>query len=212
LMGADLGYGDAADVFDAIAANVSSYAGLSHQRLDWDGGLQWPVPSADDSGTPILFTDRFSTATGRAHMRPITLPPLDEVAAVAPFGLILTTNRGPDAHGRLTENVPSVDLGAIRPLSDLVVHPEDARRRGIVTGDRVRVVSAYGEMAVTALVSERTQPGLVHLDFDLEAVARNTSRTPSLDRPWRIGELKVCAVEVLPTAQARPEMVAAGGD
>ncbi|MCA1665821.1 MAG: molybdopterin-dependent oxidoreductase [Thermomicrobia bacterium] len=212
LMGADLGYADAADVFDAIAANVPSYAGLSHQRLDWDGGLQWPVRSADDRGTPVLFTDRFSTATGKARMQPVTMPPLAEVAATAPFGLILTTNRGPDAHGRLTENFPSVDLSLIVPQSDLVVHPDDARRRGIVTGDPVRVLSAYGELAVTALVSEQTQPGLVHLDFDLDAVVATGSPTPSLDRPWRIGELKVCAVEVLPRAQARPEMVAAGGD
>ncbi len=212
LMGADLGYGDASDVFDAIAANVPSYAGLSHQRLDWDGGVQWPAPSADAPGTPILFTDRFSTATGMARMRAVTLPPLAEVVAAAPFGLILTTNRGPDAHGRLTENIPSVDLSRITPLSDLVLHPNDARRRGIVTGDQVRVISAYGEMTVTTLVSERTQPGLVHLDFDLGSVMRKPSQSPSLDRPWRIGELKVCAVEVLPTAQARPEMVAAGGD
>ncbi|MGI8687528.1 MAG: molybdopterin oxidoreductase family protein, partial [Thermomicrobiales bacterium] len=212
LMGADLGYGNAADVFDAIAANVPSYTGLSHQRLDWDSGMQWPVRGADDSGTPILFMDRFSTTTGKARMRAVTVPPLAEVVAAAPFGLVLTTNRGPDAHGRLTENFPSVDLSRIQPTSDLVVHPEDARRRGIVTGDQVRVISAYGEMTVTALVSEQTQPGLVHLDFDLEAVVHTESSTPSLDRPWRIGELKVCAVEVLPTAQARPEMVAAGGD
>jgi len=212
LMGADLGYGNAADVFDAIAANVPTYAGLSHQRLDWDSGMQWPVRSADDGGTPILFVDRFSTATGKARMRAVTVPPLAEVVAAAPFGLMLTTNRGPDAHGRLTENFPSVELSRIQPTSDLVIHPDDARRRGIVTGDQVRVVSAYGEMTVTALVSEQTQRGLVHLDFDLEAVVQTESRIPSLDRPWRIGELKVCAVEVVPTAQARPEMVAAGGD
>ncbi|MDQ6905828.1 MAG: molybdopterin-dependent oxidoreductase, partial [Chloroflexota bacterium] len=212
LMGADLGYGDTSDVFDAIASVVPSYAGLSHQRLDWDGGLQWPVLAADDTGTPILFVDGFSTASGKARMRPVSVPPLEEVALSAPFGLILTTNRGPDAHGRLTENVPSVDLSRIHPLSDLVIHPEDARRRGIVTGDTVRVVSAYGDMRVTALISEKTQRGLVHLDFDVEEITKNVSVTPSLDRPWRIGELKVCAVEVLPVAQARPEMVAAGGD
>ncbi|MHB8645015.1 MAG: molybdopterin-dependent oxidoreductase [Thermomicrobiales bacterium] len=212
LMGADLGYGDASDVFDAIAANVPTYAGLSHQRLDWDGGVQWPVRSADASGTSVLFTDRFSTATGKARMRAITLPQPMEHAEPAPFGLTLTTDRGPDAHGRLTENFPAVDLARIQPRSDLVIHPEDARRRGVVTGDEVRVVSSYGEMTVTALVSEQTQRGLVHLDFDLEAVAPTHSPMPSLDRAWRIGELKVCAVEVRPVAQARPEMVAAGGD
>ncbi len=68
LMGHDLGYGDAADVFDAITVAVPAYAGLSHQRLDWEGAMQWPVRTVDDTGTPILFTDRFATASGRAQM------------------------------------------------------------------------------------------------------------------------------------------------
>jgi anaerobic selenocysteine-containing dehydrogenase len=137
---------------------------------------------------------------------------MDETAAETRFGLILTTNRGPDAHGELTEDAPSIDLGRIIPTSDLVIHPDDARRRDVVTGDRVRIASATGDLTVTALVSERTQPGLVHLDFDVGAVAITHSRTPSLDRAWRIGELKVCAVDVRPVEQARPAMVAAGGD
>jgi predicted molibdopterin-dependent oxidoreductase YjgC len=170
------------------------------------------VTSADQHGTPILFAGGFNTPSGRAQMVAVTQPALDETTASAQFGLILTTNRGPDAHGKLTENVPSVDLSRIVPTSDLVIHPDDAKRRDIVTGDRVRIASAYGALTVTALVSEKTQPGLVHLDFDVTALATNTSRTPSLDRPWRIGELKLCAVDVQPIEQARPEMVAAGGD
>jgi predicted molibdopterin-dependent oxidoreductase YjgC len=212
LMGSDLGYGNAAVVFDTIAANVPAYAGLSHQRLDWDGGLQWPVPSADQGGTPILFVSGFTTQSGRARMIAVAPPPIDEMAAAARFDLILTTNRGPDAHGERTESIPSIALGRIVPTSDLAIHPDDARRRDVMTGDRVRIVSASGDLAVTAFVSERTQPGLVHLDFDVAAVANNQSRAPSLDRPWRIGELKVCAVDVRPIELARPEIVAAGSD
>ncbi len=212
LMGSDLGYGDASDVFDAIAAAVPAYGGLSHQRLDWDGGMQWPITSADDLGTPILYTNGFGTPSGRATMVPVAQPALPEAMGATPYDLILTTNRGPDAHGDAVENVPDIALDQIQPTSDLIVHPHDARRRSIVTGDRVRISSAYGAMTVTALVSEQTQPGLVHLDFDLGAVSQTTTRRPTLDTPWRIGELRLCAVDVQPMEQARPEMVAAGGD
>jgi len=34
-------------------------AGLSHERLDREGGLQWPCPSADHPGTPNLYTIDF---------------------------------------------------------------------------------------------------------------------------------------------------------
>ncbi len=164
-------------------------------------------------GTPILFAGGFNTPSGRARMVAVAQPPLDETAAGARFGLILTTNRGPDAHGELTENMPvhRSRAGSSR-RAILSSTPLTRRRRDVVTGDRVRIVSAYGETTVTALVNEKTQPGLVHLDFDLSAMAVNHSGTPTLDRPWRIGELKVCAVDVRPIEQARPEMVAAGGD
>ena len=117
----------------------------------------------------------------------VTQPTLDETATGAQFGLTLTTNRGPDAHGKLTENVPSVDLSQIVPTSDLVIHPDDAKRRDVVTGDRVRIASAYGTMTVTALVSEKTQPGLVHLDFDVAALAikpipHTVARSPVANR------------------------------
>lgn len=212
LMGTDWGFGSASDVFDAIATSVPAYSGLSHQRLDWDGGMQWPVQSPDEFGTPILYTDGFGTPSGKAQLVPVAQPALPEPLRATPYDLILTTNRGPDAHGDRLQNLPDIDLAAVTPTSDLVIHPADARRRDIVTGDRVRITSPYGTLDVTALVSERTQPGLVHLDFDLGEMVYDRSRPPVLDQPWRIGELRVCAVDVQAVEAARPAMVAAGGD
>ena len=40
-----------------------------------------PSRSADDTGTPVLFTDRFDTASGKARLVPVTLPPLRRSAA-----------------------------------------------------------------------------------------------------------------------------------
>jgi len=217
LMGTEMPYTDAADVFDAIAASVPAYAGLSHTRLDWDAGMQWPVPDADSTGTPILFTDAFATPDGRAQLVPVaqvmTPAPLT-AETVGSYELILTTNRGPEAHMAETHPVPDVDLTRITPTSDLIIHPKDATRRNIVTGDRVRLVSHYGTAAdVIALVSETTQPGLVHLDFDIVPQLHENPTQPTLDAPWPIGELRVCAVDVRPLESARrPEMVAAGGD
>lgn len=212
LMGMDADYGDASEVFDAIASAVDAYAGLSHQRLDWDSGMQWPIPTADAIGTPVLYTETFGTPSGKAQLVPVTQQAMPETLAGVAYGLILTTNRGPEAHGEATMDRPAVTLANVTPLSDLVIHTDDAKRRNIVTGDRVRIVSQYGAVEATALVNDRTHPGLVHLDFDVDAVTPTRPQTPMLDRPYRIGELKVCAVDVQPLTMARPEMVAAGGD
>lgn len=214
LMGAEWLYDSAADVFNAIAAAVPAYGGLSHQRLDWDGGMQWPVTSADETGTPVLFTDGFATPSGKAQLVAVSQPALPAPLHATPYDLVLTTNRGPEAHNDPVENLPQPDLALanLRPASDLVIHPEDARRRDIVTGDVVRVSSPYGALDVTALVSERTQPGLVHLDFNRGAMVPERPRPPALDPAWRIGELRLCAVDVRTVERARPAMVAAGGD
>jgi anaerobic selenocysteine-containing dehydrogenase len=43
----------------------------------------------------------------------------------------------------------------------LDIHPDDARSRGIRTGDRVRVFNDRGSFALTAAVSDRARPGVV---------------------------------------------------
>jgi anaerobic selenocysteine-containing dehydrogenase len=43
----------------------------------------------------------------------------------------------------------------------LDIHPDDARSRGIGTGDRVRVFNDRGSFALTAVVSDRARPGVV---------------------------------------------------
>jgi anaerobic selenocysteine-containing dehydrogenase len=43
----------------------------------------------------------------------------------------------------------------------LDIHPDDARARGIRTGDRVRVFNDRGSFALKATVSERARPGVV---------------------------------------------------
>ncbi len=53
---------------DEVAALVPAYGGVSHARLERDG-VQWPCPSPDHPGTPILHVGRF--ARGRARFTPV---------------------------------------------------------------------------------------------------------------------------------------------
>jgi predicted molibdopterin-dependent oxidoreductase YjgC len=51
-------------VMDEIALLTPSYGGISYQRLE-NGGLQWPCPTPDHPGTPILHTQQFTRGKGR---------------------------------------------------------------------------------------------------------------------------------------------------
>jgi len=58
-------------------------------------------------------------------------------------------------------NQPRLEKAAGQPLVRL--HPDDAGRRGIASGDRVRVFNERGEVSLTALVTDEMQPGVVTL-------------------------------------------------
>ena len=48
-----------------MARLVPFLAGLSHARLDREGGLQWPCPTAYHPGTRYLYAESFPRGKGR---------------------------------------------------------------------------------------------------------------------------------------------------
>ncbi len=59
-------YGSAADVMAEINALAPIYGGITYERLNDGEQLQWPVPSEEHPGTPILQVGRFSCGECRA--------------------------------------------------------------------------------------------------------------------------------------------------
>lgn len=52
-------YASAEEIFEEIRTVTPSYAGISYHRLDEAGTLQWPCPTEDHPGTPVLHTEGF---------------------------------------------------------------------------------------------------------------------------------------------------------
>jgi predicted molibdopterin-dependent oxidoreductase YjgC len=57
-------YAGASAVWDEIAALTPSMKGISYKRLEQDG-IQWPCPSVDHPGTPILHKEKFTRGLGK---------------------------------------------------------------------------------------------------------------------------------------------------
>jgi formate dehydrogenase major subunit/formate dehydrogenase alpha subunit len=58
-------YGCTNEIMNEIAALTPNYAGVSHERLERGDCLMWPVNSAADTGSPILFGVNFPIGKGR---------------------------------------------------------------------------------------------------------------------------------------------------
>ncbi|PYN25936.1 MAG: formate dehydrogenase subunit alpha [Candidatus Rokuibacteriota bacterium] len=194
-VGQQFDYTGPAQIFDEMARLTPFLGGLSHARLDREGGLQWPCPTVEHPGTRYLYAESFPL--GRARF----IPALETVeAAELPdrdFPFVLNTGRllyhwhG----GTLTRRVQG--LLELAPRLEVAIHPSDARRLGLDTGSRVRLASRRGELDGYARVTEAVRAGAVFVPFvKLEESAANFLTNSASDPVSKIPEYKVCAVRI----------------
>ena len=177
------------------ASLVASYGGISYDRLEGPAGLQWPCPSKDHPGTPILHTVKFNTPSGKGKFVPLKYIPSKELPD-DDYPLLLTTGRGIfHFHtGTMTRKVAG--LNALHGKELLEINPEDAKKLGIGDGEAVHVCSRRGKVTATASVTERSPPGVVFMTFHFAETRTNLITSPHVDPVAKIPEAKVCAVKV----------------
>lgn len=179
-------------IMDEIANLTPSYGGISYNRLE-DGGLQWPCPTLEHPGTPILHTERF--ARGKGHFVPLEYKPPMELPDDE-YPLTLTTGRSLyHFHtGTMTRKVKGLNI--LLEEGPLEINPSDASALGIVDGEMVKVVSRRGEILAKAKITEVSPAGVVFLTFHFAESSANLLTNPALDPVSKIPEFKVCAVRV----------------
>ena len=192
-MGNDsLTYPTAREIMDEINRLTPSYAGVTYDRIG-DMGLQWPCPTTEHSGTPILHIGKFSRGLG--HLSAVDWEaPAEEPDEEYPF--IFTTGRVLYHYHTGTMTRRSEGLDAIFPGPVVEINSEDAARLGVGDGQPVRVSSRRGVIEATALVSQMTDPGVVFMPFHFAEAAANKLTIAALDPVGKIPQLKVCAVQV----------------
>ena len=183
------------EVMDEIASLTPIYGGVSYQRLQQAGSLQWPVPAGDHPGTPYLHKGRFSRGLGRfhaIHFREAAELPDEE------YPFILTTGRQMFHWHTGTMTRRSEKLNQEAPEAYVEIHPDDAALIGLNGATRVRVASRRGEIELVARVSPDIRPGVVFIPFHFAEAAANALTNAALDPIAKIPEYKVCAVRVVP--------------
>ncbi len=193
-MGYDLELTTPAEIFDEIARLTPSHAGMSHARLDREGGIRWPCLDADDPGALWLFGDRFPTSDGKATMTPVDWTENVEIPD-AEYPFIFNTGRvlyhwhtgSVSRRSRLDDAYPE-------PLVE--VSPEDADRLGIPKSGLVRVSSRRGSLEARAWITRRVPPGTVYMSWHFVEAAANLLTINALDPISKIPEYKICACKV----------------
>jgi formate dehydrogenase major subunit len=196
-MGYPMDYAQASEIMDEIAATTPTFAGVSFERLDAEGSVQWPCNDAAPHGTTIMHVDGF--VRGKGHFVDTPFVPTDE-RTNRKFPLILTTGRILSQYnvGAQTRRTPNVQWHH----EDVVeIHVHDAETRGIRTGDSVTITSRVGETVLRAKVSDRMPQGVVYTTFHYPGSGANVVTTEYSDWATNCPEYKVTAVELAPTSR-----------
>jgi formate dehydrogenase major subunit len=174
-LGANWTYEHPSEIYEEIASLTPIMAGVTYERLEGFKSLQWPV-AADGSDQPLLYTQRFNTADGKATFFPV---PWTEPSNQPDDEYELHLN-----NGRLLEHFHEGNMTyrseGIRekvPCTFVEVSPELASARGIQSGTWVRLDSRFGAVKAQAVVTPRVRGNELYMPMNssLEPVNRLTS-------------------------------------
>jgi len=195
-LGYPMHYDHPSQIMDEIARLTPTFTGVSYEKLDRLGSIQWPCNDGAPEGTPTMHEKEFVRGKGRFVLTQF-VPTPERTSGKYP--LILTTGRilsqyNVGAQTRRTAN------GAWHHADELEIHPHDAEQRGIKDGDLVSVKSRAGETVLPAKIAERMQPGVVYTTFHFPGSGANVVTTENSDWATNCPEYKVTAVQVSKTS------------
>ena len=196
-LGYEMRYDHPSEIMDEIARLTPTFTGVSYEKLDRLGSIQWPCNDKAPEGTPIMHEDQFVRGKGKFFVTQYVATP---ERTTRKFPLILTTGRilsqyNVGAQTRRTENTVWHEKDVLE------IHPHDAEQRGIKDGEMVSLQSRKGETTLRAVVTERMQPGVVYTTFHHPESGVNVVTTENSDWATNCPEYKVTAVQVVAHAK-----------
>jgi formate dehydrogenase alpha subunit len=192
----EFAYTHPSEIWDEMASLVPFLSGISYDRLDTEGGIQWPCTDEVHPGTRFLYEEGFPRGP-RAKFVPFEQGERAKELPSAQYPLHLSTGRilyhwhG----GTMTRRADT--LVARSPELEVAINPEDGEQYSVADGERVRLVSRRGELEGRAVHTDRMRPGEVFVPFvKLGDQAANFLTNAVYDPDSGIPEYKVCAIRI----------------
>ncbi len=208
-LGVDWGTPTPQDLWDELRSLSPLHAGMSWERLESEGGLQWPCRDLDDPGSTFLHGWLWADDLEGRDPAPFSVchheGPKEQLSEE--FPLRLTTGRALDSYNTGVQS--GGYASPIRYGDGIDVNPADAARLGLGDGDRVRVCSARGRVETSVRIQPDIPEGLTFTTFHFpELVDVNQLTNPEWDPRSGTAEFKAAAVRIerieIPTPDSDP--------
>lgn len=187
-----MNYAHPLEIMSEIASLTPIYGGISYERLD-PYGLQWPCPTKEHPGTPILHKEKFTKGKGTFIARPYLAP---AESTDDEYNFILSTGRVYwHWHTRTMTNRTST-LERESPEPYVEINHDDAKELGIKDKQMVKVSSRRGTITLKANLGHIVARGSVFIPFHYREAPANILTILAVDPIAKIPEYKVCAVKL----------------
>lgn len=146
-------YTHPSQIMDEVASIATIFAGVNYRRLSGWQSQQWPV-SEDGQSTPLLYTQEFKFADGKAKLHSLSWKrPAED--ADNNYDLILNNGRMLEHFQSTNQSGQGGRLLSLSPDWYVETGVELARTRGLKDGDWVSLTSRRGSLEIPVLITER---------------------------------------------------------
>jgi len=207
------------EMLEASRGTAYDFTGMTRERLKKERGIRWPCPAKDHPGTarrfvkgedPLLDDGPFaddSLGNGEVSfycrpdkkavvwLRPMK-PPAEPTDKEYPY--VLSTGRVLEHWHTGTMTMKAEELRRAQPEAFVEVHPDDAGKLSVQSGDKLRITSRRGEALIKVRVVDTPKSGMVFVPFhwaDSNSLI-NKVTIDAYDPGSKQPEFKICAVKL----------------
>ena len=185
----------ASDAWDEMRQLSPLFGGISYERLDNEGGIQWPCPTEDHPGTQYLHKDEMDSGLP-GYFAPVDhIPPAEQTDSEYP--LVLTTGRRRSTYHTGTQTGRASGFELLVPSELAEINSYDAEQLELKDGQTVSVSSRRGSVEVPIKITDRSPHGTIFMSFAFpELTQTNRLTSDAYDFITETPEFKACAVRI----------------
>jgi formate dehydrogenase alpha subunit len=196
MMGSPMPYTSPQQVMEEIEETVPFYHHFTYTDVDTTG-LDLSEVDGSAPGTRRLYKGLFPSGFGR--FSPVEyIPPPDVATDGYPFTLMVGSSRYHFGTGSRSSR--SARLKRFCPEAFLELSGADAKDLSISDGDKVKVISAQGELLTSARISDKLPRGLLFIPISFAASPVYELFSTIIDHQTKAPALKTCFVRLERTA------------
>jgi len=155
---------------------LCDYSGMTYEKIEKLGGIQWPCNEEHPEGTPRLYYEGMKTKNeeGKPKFIFADWKPMEENICTS-FPLILNTGRTVEQFHTRTKTGTIKILENLAPEAWIELNSKDAEKLQVISGDRISLSSPRGRVEnVVVRVTEAVREGTVFVPFHFNTQLINT--------------------------------------